>query len=131
MSFFEIATDGSVCHLSWSFSWIIHGCTSGSQLYGYNTTPATATPLTSFRAECCGYLGALYALRAILKFHKRLNVHPHITARAHIDNKGVVLRSGTHSYSINTCLLPDWDLLHTAQKVLDTLPVSLQPGSPC
>ena len=25
-----------------------------------------------------------------------------------------------------TCLLPDWDLLHTAQKVLATLPVSLQ-----
>ena len=71
-------------------------------------------------------------LRAILKFHKKLDVHPHVTACAHIDNKGVILRSDrAHSYSINTCLLPDWDLLHTAQKVLATLLVSLQPGSPC
>lgn len=59
---FDIATNGSVREPNGSFSWIIHGLQSGNQLKGCNTTAPTAIPLSSFRTECCGYLGALHAL---------------------------------------------------------------------
>ena len=105
---FEVATDGSVRSPHGSFSWLIHGRSSGTQLSGYNTTTFTATPLSSLRTECCGYLGAVLALRALLTHHDLLDPLTPFTARAHIDNQALVKRlSHHHQHSIRHSLHPD------------------------
>ena len=108
-------------------TWLIHGRSSGTQLSGYNTTTFTATPLSSLRTECCGYLGAVLALRALLTHHDLLDPLTPFTARAHIDNQALVKRlSHHHQHSIRHSLHPDWDLIHSATKVLASIPVDLQ-----
>lgn len=88
----------------------------------------TGTPLLTFafRTECCGYLGALYALRALLTYHNHLEIETPISGQSHIDNKALVLRSSQCSArSVQACPLPDWDILHTTQVVLVSIPVQL------
>jgi hypothetical protein len=89
------------------------------------TPPATftATPLYSFRTWCCGHLGAVLDLRALLTYHDLLDLLTPFTARARIDNQALVKRlSHHHQHSIRHSLYQDWDLIHSAKKVLEIYP---------
>ena len=66
--------------------------------------------LSSFCTEACCYLGALYALQAILKAFLLPINSPPIYTNIHIDNLGVINRSSNTPFSIQQCLLPDWDI---------------------
>ena len=59
-------------------------------------------------------------VHAFLKFHKKIDVHPHITARAHIDNKGVILNLPSSRLGPST---------HCPEG--SSHPSGLTPGSPC
>ena len=66
--------------------------------------------LSSFCTEACGYIRALYALWAILKVFLLSINSPPIYTNIHIDNIGVINRSSNTPFSIQQCLLPDWDI---------------------
>ena len=109
----EIATDGSVCNPQGSYAWIIHGRTSGVQLYGINLTGPTATSLTSFYTECCGSLGATLALRALLIHFNLLTPPFPYKARAHIDNQDLFSHlTLQHTHSIHHTFRSNCDLIY-------------------
>ena len=81
--------------------------------------------LSTFRAEACGYLGALYTLKAILTTFPPLPTSPQITSDLHIDNIGIVRRSQDTLFSIQQCLQPNWDIMHEAYKVRESLPATI------
>ena len=104
-----MASDGSVRAPNGSFAWVIYGMKSETHWSGHNTIAKGHSDLSSFRAEACGYLGALYALRALLQAFPSPENSPVYTT-IHIDNLGVVQRS-----SITLSLiLPDWDIFNEA-----------------
>ena len=122
---FAMASDGSVRASNGSFAWVLYGTQSQIHLTGHNTLTGGHSDLSTFRAEACGYLGALYALKAILTNCSPLQNSPHITSNLHIDNLGVVKRSQDTPFSIQQCLQPDWDIMHKAYKVRTTLPATI------
>ena len=103
---FTMALDGSVRAPNGSFAWVIYCTKSETHWSGHNTIAKGDSDLSLFRTEACGYLGALYALRALLKaFPPPANILVYTTI--HIDNLGVVQRSSDTPFSIQQCLLPD------------------------
>ena len=104
---FSMASDGSVRAPNGSFAWVIYGIASKTHWSGHNTIAKGHSDLSSFRTEACGYLGALYALRAILTAFPLPRNSPPIYSTIHIDNSGVVHRSRDTPFSIQQCLLPD------------------------
>jgi hypothetical protein len=122
---FAMASDGSVQSPNGSFAWVRYGTESQIRLTGHNTLTGSHLDLSTFRAEACGYLGALYALKAILTTFPPLPNSPHITSNLHVDNLGVVKRSQDTPFSIQQCLQPDWDIMHKAYKVRATLPATI------
>jgi hypothetical protein len=117
-----MASDGSVRAPNDSFAWVLYSTQSQIHLTGHNTLTGGHSDLSTFRAEACGYLGALYALKAILTNFPPLPNSPHITSNLHIGNLGVVKHSQDTPFSIQQCLQPDWDIMHKAYKVRATLP---------
>ena len=79
-----MASDGSVQAPNGSFAWVLYGTQSQIHLTGHNTLTGGHSDLSTFQAEACGYLGALYALKAIL------TNSTHITSNLYIDNLGVI-----------------------------------------
>ena len=73
--------------------------------------------LSSFCTEACGYIRALYALQARLKAFPLPRNSPPIYTTIHIDNLGVVSKSSNTPYSIQQCLLPDWDIFNDILQV--------------
>jgi hypothetical protein len=63
---FAMASDGSVQSPNGSFAWVLYGTQSQIRLTGHITLTGGHLDLSTFQAEACGYLGALYALKAIL-----------------------------------------------------------------
>ena len=113
---FIMASDGSVQAPNGSFAWVIYGTKSETNWSGHNTIAKGDSDLSLFRTEACGYLGALYALRALLKaFPPPANFLVYITI--HVDNLGVVQRSSDTPFTIQQCLLPDWDIFNEATQV--------------
>ena len=104
---FTMVSDRTVRAPNGSFAWVIYGIASKTHWAGHNTIAKGHSNLSSFRTEACGYLGALYALRAILKaFPLSRNSTP-IYTTMQIDNLGAVSRSSNTPFSIQQCLLPD------------------------
>ena len=62
-----IASDGSVQAPNGSFAWVFYGTKSEAHWSGHNTIAKGHSDLSSFCTKICGYLGALYALRALLQ----------------------------------------------------------------
>jgi hypothetical protein len=124
-SHFAMASDGSVRSPNGSFAWVLYGTKSQIHLTGQNTLTGGHSDLSTFRAEACGYLGALYALKAILTTFPPLPNSSHITSNLHIDNLGIVRRSQDIPFSIQQCLQPDWDIMHEAYKVRAILPATI------
>ena len=90
---------------------------------------ATLTSLSP-EAEACGYLGVLYALRAIFTTFPPLlppptHTHTHITTNLYIGNLRVVRCSQDTPFSIQQCLQPTWDIMYKALKVRATLPATV------
>ena len=79
-----MASDGSVHAPNGSFSWVIYGTYSKTYLKGYNTLTGGNSDLSSFQAEACGYLGALYALKTVLTCFPPCSNAAHITSDLHI-----------------------------------------------
>ena len=118
---FTMASDSSVQAPNGSFAWILYSIKSETHWHGRNTTAKGHSDLSSFGTEACGYLGALYALRALLQaFPPPANSPVYITI--HIDNLGVVQRSSNTPFSIQQYLLPDWDILDKAMQVQQSIP---------
>jgi hypothetical protein len=124
-SCFAMASDGSVQALNGSFAWVLYGTQSQIHLTGHNTLTGGHSDLSTFREEACGYLGALYALQAILTTFPPLPNSPHITSNLHVDNLRVVRRSQDTPFSIQQCLQPDWDIIHKTYKVRASLPATI------
>ena len=61
-----MASVGSVRAPNGSFAWVLYGTESQIHLTGHNTLTGGHSDLSTFQAEACGCLGALYALKAIL-----------------------------------------------------------------
>ena len=118
---FTMASDGSVQAPNGSFAWVIYGIKSETHWSGHNTIAKGHSDLSSFHTDACGYLGALFALRALLKaFLPPANFLVYTTI--HINNLGVVQRSSDTPFSIQQCLLPDWDIFNEATKVRHSIP---------
>jgi hypothetical protein len=94
-------------------------------LTGHTTLNGGHLDLSTLQAEACSYLGALYALKAILTTFPPLPNSSHITSNLHIDNLGIVRHSQDTPFSIHLCLQPDWDIMHKACKVRATLPATI------
>jgi hypothetical protein len=122
---FAMASDGSVRAPNGSFALVLYGTQSQIHLTGHKTLSGGHLDLSNFRAEVCGYLGALYALKAILTTFPPLPNSPHITSNLHIDNLSIVRRSQDTPFSIQQCLQPDWDIMHEAYKVRESLPATI------
>ena len=120
-----MASDGSVRAPNGSFSWVIYGTYYKAYLKGYNTLTGGNSDLSTFRAEACGYLGALYALNTVHTCFPPCSNAAHITSELHIDNLGVVKRSHNTPFSIQQCLQPDWDIMHKAYTVRHGLPATI------
>ena len=88
-----MASDGSVRAPNGSFAWVLYGTQSQIHLTGHNTLTGGHSDLSTFQAQACGYLGALYALKAILTTFPPLPDFSHKTSDLHIDNLGVVRHS--------------------------------------
>ena len=88
---------------------------------GHSTIAKGHSDLSSFRTEACGYLGALYTLRALLKaFLPPANFLVYTTI--HINNIGVVQRFSNTPFTIQQYLLPDWDMFNKATQVQYSIP---------
>ena len=87
---------------------------------------ATA-PVTSFRTKRYGFLGAPNALCAALLTFVIINYSYtlHSMGLLMLTIRGCPLLK-SHSYSIGACIIPSWDLIHTAQSVLLTISVPLE-----
>lgn len=87
---------------------------------------ATA-PVTSFRTKCDGFLGAPNALCAALLTFVIINYSYtlHSMGLLMLTIRGCLLLK-SHSYSFEACIIPSWDLIHTAQSVLLTISVPLE-----
>ena len=110
---FIMASDCSVRAPNGSFAWVIYSTKSETHWSGRNTIAKRDSDLSLFRTEACGYLGSLYALRALLKaFLPPANFLVYTTI--HINNLGVVQRSSNMPFSIQQFLLPDWDIFNKA-----------------
>ena len=72
--------------------------------------------LSSFCTKICGYLGALYALRALLQACLP-PINSLVDTTIHIDNLGVVQRSSNAPFLIQQYLLLDWDIFNKATQV--------------
>jgi hypothetical protein len=94
------------------------------QLTGSNTTADTANTLSTLRTEACGFVGSVYAARALLTFQPPPSPTP-LSAPAYIDNLGVVKRSKTSTSTSRDFKKPDWDLFHEAEVVLANTTLSL------
>ena len=121
-----MASDGSVRAPNGSFAWVIYGIASKTHWSGHNTIAKGDSDLSSFRTEACSYLGALYALWAILTAFPLPRNSPPIYTTIHIDNSGVVHRSSNTPFSIQQCLLPDWDIFNEALQVYLTIPGTIK-----
>ena len=124
-SCFAMASDGSVRSPNGSFEWVLYGTQSKIHLTGHNTLTGGHLDLSTFQAEACGYLGAPYALKAILTTFPPLPDSSHITSDLHIGNLGIVRRSQDTLFSIQQSLQPDWDIMHEAYKVRESLPATI------
>ena len=82
--------------------------------------------LSLLHTEAYGYLGALYALWAILKAFPFPRNSPPIYTKIHIDNLGMINRSSNTPFSIQQCLLPDWDDFNEALPVTLTIPGTME-----
>jgi hypothetical protein len=82
--------------------------------------------LSLLHTEACGYLGALYALWAILKAFPLPRNSPPIYTNIHIDNLGMINRSINTPFSIQQCLLPYWDNFNEALQVCLTIPGTIE-----
>ena len=78
------------------------------------------------RTEACGYLGALYALQAILTAFLLPRNSPPIYITIHIDKSGVVHRYSNTPFSIQQSLLPHWNIFHEAFQVCLTIPGTIK-----
>ena len=123
---FTMASDGSVRAPNGSFAWVIYWIASKIHWSGHNTIAKIHSDLSSFRTEACDYLGALYALWAILTAFPLPRNSPPIYTTIHIDNSGVVNRSSNTPFSIQQCLLPDWDIFNEALQVCLTIPGTIK-----
>jgi hypothetical protein len=121
-----MASDGSVRAPNGSFAWVIYGIASKTHWSGHNTIAKGHSDLSSFCTEPCTYLGALYALRAILTAFPLPRNSPPIHTTIHIDNSGVVSKSSNTPFSIQQCLLPDWDIFNEASQVCLTIPGTIK-----
>ena len=118
---FTMTSDDSVQAPNSSFTWVIYGTKSETHWSGHNTIAKGHSDLSSFRTEACGYLGALEALLALLQaFSPPINSPVYITI--HVDNLGVEQRSSDTPFSIQQCLLPDWDIFNKAIQVQHSIP---------
>ena len=118
---FTMASDSSVQATNGSFAWVIYSTKSETHWSGHNTIAKGDSDLSSFRTDACGYLGALYALWALLKaFLPPANFLVYTTI--HIDNLGVVQRSSNTPFSMQQCHLPDWDIFNKATQVRLSIP---------
>ena len=118
---FTMVSDGSVQAPNGSFAWVIYGTKSETHWSGHNTIAKGDSDHSSFRTEACGYLGAFCALRALLKaFPPPADFLVYTTI--HIDNLGVVQRSSNTPFTIQQCLLPDWDIFNEATQVQHSIP---------
>ena len=116
-----MASNGSVRAPDGSFAWVIYSTKSETHWSGHNTIAKGDSDLSLFCTEACGYLGALYALRALLKaFSPLANFLVYTTIL--INNLGVVQRSSDTPFSIQQCLLPDWDIFNKATQVRHSIP---------
>jgi hypothetical protein len=122
---FTMASDGSVRAPNGSFVWVLYSTQSQIHLTGHNTLTGGHLDLSTFQAEAWGYLGALYALKAILTTFPPLPNSSHITSDLHIDNLGIVRHSQDTSFSIQQSLQPDWDIMHEAYTVRAILPATI------
>ena len=117
-----MTSDGSVQDPNGSFAWVIYGIKSEIHWSSEKTIAKGHLDLSSFCTEACGYLGALYALWALLQtFPPPLNSLVYTTI--HIDNLGVVQRFSNTPYSIQQCLFPDWDIFNKATQVRYSIPM--------
>ena len=82
--------------------------------------------LSLLHTEVRGYLGALYALWAILKAFPLPRNSPPIYTSIHIDNLGVVRRSSNTPFSIQQCLFPDWDVFKETLQFHCTIPGTIK-----
>ena len=123
---FTMASDGSVRAPYGSFAWVIYGIASKTHWSGHNTKAKGHSDLSSFHTEACGYLWALYAIWAIFTAFPLPRNTPPIYTTIHIDNSGVVNRSSNTPFSIQQCLLPDWDIFNEALQVCLTIPGTIK-----
>ena len=66
------------------------------------------------------------ALQAILTAFPLPRNSPPIDTTIHIDNSGVVHRSSDTPFSIQQCILPDWDIFNEALQVCLTIPGTIK-----
>ena len=118
-----MASDGSVRAPYGSFAWVIYGVASKTHWSGHNTIVKGQSELSSFHTEACGYLGALYALRAILKAFPPPKNSPPIYTTMHVDNLWVVNRSSDTPFQSNNA----YSLTGTSS-MRSCYSVSLSPG---
>ena len=99
-----------------SFAWVIYRTNSETLTWSsHNTIAKGHSDLSSFRTEACGYLVALYAHHTLPQAY--LPPTNPVYTTTHIDNLGVVQRSSNTPFSIQQCLLPDWDILNKTMQV--------------
>ena len=116
-----MASDGSVGAPNGSFAWVIYGIKSETHWSGHNTIAKGHLDLSSFPTEACGYVGALYALCALLQaFLPPANFLVYTTI--HIDNLRVVQIFSDTPFSIQQCLLSDWNIFNKAKQVRHSIP---------
>ena len=118
---FTMASDGLVQAPNGSFAWVIYGTKSETHWTGHNTMAKGHSDLSSFRTEACGYLGALYALQALLQAFP-FPTNSLIYTTIHIDNLGVVQRSRNTPFSIQQYPLPDQNTFNEAIQMWHSIP---------
>ena len=104
-----------------SLVWVIYRTYSGTHWSGNNTIAKGNLDLSSSHTEACGYLGAICVLNAILQTFLPPTDSPVYTSIC-FDNLRVVQRFSNTPFSIQQCLLPDWDTLNKATQVRHSIP---------
>ena len=118
---FIMASDGSVQTPNSSFAWVIFSTKSETHWSSHNTIAKGHTDFSSFHTEVCRYLGVLCTLDALHQaFLPPINSSVYTTI--HIDNLGVVCRPSNTPFSIQQCLLLDWDIFNETMEVQHSIP---------